>query len=56
MWNELIKIKDSKKQSKHYAEAREKASMYLRQLNTAGGRNIIGDEVQMFLDQNKSIR
>jgi hypothetical protein len=48
IWNDLIKIRN---QHKPGDDIYEKASMYLRQLKTAGGSDMIGREVESFLDE-----
>lgn len=52
LWNDLIKIRD---QYKPGDDVYEKASMYLRQLNTAGGKNMIGGEVESFIDETDTL-
>lgn len=48
LWNDLIKIRN---QHKPGDDIYEKASMYLRQLKTAGGNDMIGREVESFIDE-----
>jgi hypothetical protein len=61
MWNELIKIRDKHKQrlnnsapeSKAYKENAKivnHANMLLGQLNTAGGKELMGSEVESFVN------
>lgn len=62
MWNELIAVRDKYSQrlvngnieSRAYkanVKVRDMASMLLRQLNTAGGKERMGTEVESFLNK-----
>ena len=46
IWNETVKIRDSKKYS---SEVRHKASLLLNQLNTSGGMSMMRQEVENFI-------
>lgn len=50
MWNRLIKIRDNKKESKYN---RNLSAILLRQLNTAGGSDIMKKEINLFIKNKK---
>lgn len=49
-WNELIKLRDKKSTSD---EIKKQAFILLKQLNTAGGKHIMKDELDLFLSTYK---
>jgi hypothetical protein len=62
MWNDLIKIRDKytkrledgNPESKRYKtnlEVRNAADRLLRQLNTAGGTELMKNEIEIFIDK-----
>jgi hypothetical protein len=50
MWNDLVSIKDNPKSPK---KVKEIAEMLLRQLNTAGGKEMMGETGLNWLIKNK---
>jgi hypothetical protein len=50
MWNDLVSIKNNPKAPQ---KVKEMADMLVRQLNTAGGKQIIGDSTLNWLIENK---
>lgn len=55
MWKDLVRVQNSK--AEKYSEDRERAKMLLRQLNTAGGPNILSltNEIENFVYRTKHI-
>lgn len=55
-WNNLVKIKESgSKNWPVYKEQITYAEMLLRQLNTAGGEELMGRECDNFIETNKKL-
>ena len=49
-WNRLIKLRDAHPKD---SEVYNKSDILLGQLNTAGGKHIIGREVELFLQEHE---
>ena len=47
LWNRLIKVRDSTK----YPDEKRMAEILLSQLNTAGGKELMKNEITNFLNQ-----
>jgi hypothetical protein len=50
MWNQLVKISNNPNSP---TDIKTMAKMLLSQLNTAGGKELIGNECLFFIEQNK---